>query len=237
VLRAFGPTTGQPDFGSQAFAEAFARAFLSWDSTARAQRAAALRRFSTRLADASEGLALRGRQTVRWTAIAGDELADSGRRVTVLVGTNRGVLALAVTVNHDHHGQFELVGPPAVVGMPAAGGDAADESRDPLDDPAVESTVNRALQNFLAGRRDALSADLAPGARVLMPRSSIGVASPLEMWWAERGAVVQVAVRARLREDGSELPLGYRIGVVRRAGRWFVSWIDDKQPLGSEVRR
>lgn len=226
------PGTAQDTTAQEAFAEAFARVYLSWDRNA-AARLTRLRRYSQRLADdlrSELGTSPTGEQDVTWTAVLRDEPAGRERRITILADTSNGQTALAVTVR-ERDGVLAVDGYPAIVGVPpASDGDADEPAREPIDDGELEAMATRALRNFLACRGDALTADLLPGAVAVLPASPMRVASAPELTWAQRGRSVDVVVRVRL-ASGGELNLAYELGVARQAGRWFVRWIED-QPMG-----
>lgn len=216
---------------SRTVAEAFARAYLSWDPKHPDTRIAAVRRFAPGLLDASSATGLvdvRSRQSVLWSNVAEDRPVAGGRRITVVLETTNGLTALVVSTALTSTGEVIITGYPAIVGAPPVAGPPVDPSGDTVDDAALEATVTRAIGNFLARRRGDLAADLRPGSLVIVPEEGLRLRSVDEMTWRSRGREVSVLVRARL-PQGGELELGYSVGVVRQAGRWFVSWIGDQQ--------
>jgi hypothetical protein len=227
------PTTEFSRAREQAFAEAFARAYLSWDDRDPGTRIAELRRFSRKLAEEvrSESDAPDGRQTVAWTAVSRDEAAaGGGRRITVLADTSNGPLALAVTLRAERTAAPRIVGFPAIVGIPPAVEEPDDSDSDPVNDGALGTMAIRALRNFLAGRRDGLAADLMPGSVVVVPEIEMRLLSVEELTWSQRGRAIYAVARVGLGTGGG-LTLGYEIGVAREANRWFVRWIET-QPTG-----
>jgi hypothetical protein len=81
------------------------------------------------------------------------------------------------------------------------------------------------VRNYVAARRDALAADLLPGALAVVPDVAMRATTIEEMTWSLPGRAIDVVVRARL-STGGELALAYELGVVRQASRWFVRWIE-----------
>jgi hypothetical protein len=213
------------DLSREAFAEAFARAYLTWDATRPTAYDAAVGRFAPGLVDdQAVVLPARGHQWVVWSTVAADEPTWQGRLVTVAALTNYGTVRLAVAVGH-RDGGFYVMRAPAVIG--GAGGLSAPAApdQDPVQDAALGAVVGRALNNYLAGRRDALTADLAPGSVVAVPDEPLRLAGTEQLTWAARGREVDATVRA-VPSAGGELTLAYAVGVVREAGRWFVRWIE-----------
>src|SRR4051812_32779658 len=114
------PLAIQDDRPAEAFAEAFARAYLTWDAADPERHRAELTPFLPRDFDPDAGLEIpqAGRQTVRWTAVSGDVRSVGGRLVTVLAETSNGPLRLDIEVVRDRRGFISLGGYPAVVGPP-----------------------------------------------------------------------------------------------------------------------
>lgn len=222
-------TADSPSRAPEALAEAFARAYLTWDPAHLPTHDAEVRRFAPGLVgdDQSAPRPPADRQVVRWSSVADDRAAPLGRRITVVTETNHGPIALAVTIVTDPQGRLRVSGPPAVVGSPPVSRDSLTPASETVEDAEVGATVSRALRNFLRGRRGDLDADLLPGAVVVLPDRSMRLAAIEEMTWTSRDRVVGVVVRADLPE-GSEMRLAYDVGVSRQAGRWFVRWIENQ---------
>ncbi|MFL5844343.1 MAG: conjugal transfer protein [Solirubrobacteraceae bacterium] len=211
-----------------AFAESFARAYLTWDPRKPEQRDLALEQFAPALADSGAPGPPRTEQQVAWSAVASDRPVRGGHRITVLADTTNGRVALVVTVAQDDRGSLAVREFPALVGWPATATAPDAPPPDAVDNDELDATVSRALRNFLAGRRDALAADLLPGAVIALPDQTLRMVAVEDLSWTSRRRGVAVVVRARL-SDGGELRLGYELGVAREAGRWFVRWIGTDQ--------
>lgn len=230
-------STSGADDEARALAEEFARAYLTWDASKPEQRVARLRRLAPELADDVDGssLALVGRQSVAWSAIAGDERSGDRRRVTVLVDTSNGVVSLGVPLVRGADGRMQIVDFPAVVAAPSVTTGGEPPVQAPVSDDDLVATATRALRSYLRRRADALSADLRPGAVVALPDTALKLAGIEELTWLEPDREVRVVLRARWRED-SELRLTYALGVARQAGRWFVTWIGTEHTSGGRSR-
>ena len=223
---------------AEAFAEAYARAYLTWDGRHTETRDIELRRFAPRTLTADTGISLRpaSRERALFTAVVADRPSSRGRQITVRAETTRGTTYLAVRVAEGAHGALSIASYPAIVGGPPLNTTIALESDDPVTDPALESTVRRALTNYLAGRRDGLSADLTPGAVAVVPAQPMAVRNVEQVSWLRLGRSTSVVLRAT-RPDGVELTLEYLLAVERRAGRWFVRSIDtEPAPQQKEQR-
>jgi hypothetical protein len=222
----------------RALAEAFARTFLAWDPAAAQARLRDLRRLAPGVVEELPDSAdePRDEQVVSWSAVAADEPTETGRRITVLTETTGGLVALVVLVSRGPDGLLAVDDLPAIVGPPATSGDVPARSDAPVSDEALDATVKRALRSYLGQRADALSADLVPGARVVVPEAPLRLAAFEDTTWAVEGREVRAVVRARSESNGAVLALAYRVGVVRQAGRWFVRWIGTQQSSGGRSR-
>jgi hypothetical protein len=229
-------TAARADDEARALAEAFARTFLARDSGAAESRLRDLRRLAPGLADGLTDSADQApsETSVVWSAVAADEGTETGRRITVLAATTSGLVSLVVSVSRGSDGALVVDDLPAVVGPPPTSSDVLARADVPVADEALEATVKRALRNFLGRRGDALSADLVPGARVVVPDAPLRLAA-IETSWTKEGREVRAVVRAEAEDTGS-LALAYRVGVVRQAGRWFVRWIGTQQSSGGRSR-
>lgn len=226
------------DDEARAVAEAFARTFLAWDPTAAQARLRDLRRLAPSIVEEFLDSAdeLRDEQVVSWSAIAADEPTETGRRITVLAATTSGLVSLVVSVSRGSDGSLAVDDLPAIVGPPATSRDVPARSDAPVADEALDATVRRALRSYLGRRADALSADLVPGARVVVPDAPLRLVALDDATWAIEGREVRAVVRARSENSGAVLALAYRVGVVRQAGRWFVRWIGTQQSSGGRSR-
>jgi hypothetical protein len=225
------------DDEARALAEEFARTYLTWDASKPEQRVARLRRLAPELADDAEGasLALIGRQSVKWSAIAGDERSGGRRRVTVLVDTSRGAVSLSVPFTRGTDGRLQIADYPALVAVPSVTAEQEAPVLSPVSDDELVATATRALRSYLQRRGDALSADLLPGAVVALPDAVTRLVAVDEVEWAVANRELRVGLRAGW-QDGGELRLTYALGVARQAGRWFVCWIGTEQTSGGRSR-
>ena len=217
-------TSARGDLGAQSFAEAFARAYLTWDGDAPERRDRALSQFG--LAPDALGVDVppRGRQTVSWTTVAA--LAhgrDGSGTATIAADTSNGPVHLAVNVGRDRRGRLFISSPPAIVGPPSVTTRPLERPDREVDD-AVAEIARRVVKNYLAREREDLAADLAPGAVVSLPETPLAAGSVDRITWSAPGRRVAVVVDAE-RRDGLRLRLRYELAVVRRAGRWLVKTV------------
>lgn len=216
------PTTPPADLQSQALAEAFARAYLTWDGGHAPE--SELGRFGTTVEppDVPAGV----RQTIRWTGVAHVARTSRDRLVvTIFADTSAGPYSLAVPVGRGPHGTRRIAGPPAIVGaVPIAlGGEDRSAERE-VEDRALIAVVRRTLRNYLAADGADLAADLDRAAVVVTPDAPLVLRAIDPPTWAATGRRVAVTARARTRA-GAELTLRYELAVVRRAGRWLVQTV------------
>lgn len=221
----------------RALAEAFARTFLTRDSATAESRHRDLRRLAPAIADQlpDSSKEPHSKTAVLWSAVAAEERTETGRRITVLTATSGGLVSLVVPVARGSDGALVVDDLPAIVGPPATSSDVPARSDAPVADEALEATVRRALRSYLRRRGDALSADLVPGARVVVPDAPLRLRAVDEMTWATEGREVRAVIRADAEGSGA-LALAYRVGVVRQAGRWFVRWVGTQQSSGGRSR-
>lgn len=210
-----------PDLRAGAFAEAFARAYLTWDPDRPEQREQRLAHFLSRQVDVDAGMAPAGgsAQYVNWTAVVAERRIGARTTIVVAVETNGDVLHLAVPVERDERGFLGVVMYPALVGAPATSPDLSAPTEQDVDDPELRAVSERAVRNYLGGERRNLAADLADGAVVAMPSRRLTVDSVESITWAP-GRRVAVQVRAS-DMDGAIWTLRYELAVVRRE-RWYV---------------
>jgi len=219
VKRASG---GRSDLQAQAFAESFARAYLSWDAAHPERREAALRRYFSDAVDPAAGVSTpaRGGREVTWTTVTGDaSIGADGHVVTVAAGTDRATQYLAVPVHRDDRGFLYVASYPALVGGPVAAVHAELANEPELGDGSLRGVVARALSNYLAREVRNLRADLDPAAVVSLPPQELRLDSVEAMSRARPGWVAaQVVVTD---PQGVELTLRYEVEVVQR-DRWYV---------------
>jgi hypothetical protein len=213
-----------PDLGAHAFAEDFARTYLTWDARKSQAYERAVTRFLAADVDPAAGLVLphAGSQRVLWSAVVGERRSARGRRiVTIAADTNHGRVHLAVSVGRDQRGMLFVTAPPAIVGPPATTTKASAGPEDEVEDRALRAVAARVVRNFLAGERDDLAADLDPSAVISLPEQRLTVRSTDAVIWVAKPRRVAVAVTASER-GGPRLALRYELAVLRRGGRWLV---------------
>ena len=209
------------DLGAEAFAEGFARAYLSFDAARPELRERELAGYLSDDLEPDGGYSpASGARSVSWTAAAGVRIRGSRRTVTVAAQTSAGLVHLAVPVERDGRGFLYVAGYPALVGPPATNTAAGVPSEDEVEDAGLRVVVERAVRNYLAGDKNDLLADLAPDAVVSLPSQRLEVSSIAELTWAEPGRMVAVLVEAEDAE-GSSWTLRYELG-VRKRDRWYV---------------
>ena len=212
------------DLAAQAFAEGFARAYLTWDAGQPDAHERAVAPFLAADVDPAAGLIVprAGSQHVLWSGVAAERRAARGRRiVTISADTNRGRVHLAVSVGRDRRGLLFVSAPPAIVGPLATTTKASAGPEDEVEDRPLRTVAARVVRNFLAGERDDLAADLDPRAVVSLPEQRLTVRSTDAVTWVAKPRRVAVAVTANER-GGPRLALRYELAVLRRGGRWLV---------------
>jgi hypothetical protein len=209
--------SGDPEV--EAFAEAFARTYLTWDPADSERRERQLARFLSRDVDPDAGMAPDGEQHVNWTAVASERRTGSRTTVVVAAEVNGEALHLAVPVERDERGFLAVAAYPALVGGPATDrGITAPAERD-VEDPELRAVSERAVRNYLAGESRNLAADLADDATVALPARRLAVEAVESITWS-RGHRVAVQVRAT-EARAATWTLRYELAVVRRE-RWYV---------------
>lgn len=210
-----------PDLRAGAFAEAFARAYLTWEPDHPDSREQRLARFLSHEVDIDAGMTpdARRAQRVGWTAVAAERRGGSRTTVVVAVEANAKLIYLAVPVERDERGLLAVATYPALVGAPASDPDISAPSEQDVDDPELRAVSERAVRNYLAGQRRNLVADLADGAIVALPSKRLTVEGVDSITWA---AGRRVAVQVSAGDAGSATwTLRYELTVVRRE-RWYV---------------
>jgi hypothetical protein len=220
------PAVGVREIAEQGFAQAFARAYLSWDARHPDQHQRQVAAFLSAALDGDGGLQMpsRGRQQVLWTAAIQDEPDAHGDRViTVAAQTTRELLHLAVPVHRTQRGFLVVPRYPALVGPPVSDPSAAPAEERDVSDGALRAVAQRAVTNYLAGERTNLLADLDPAAIVSLPTTVLDVRSVRSITKAARDRVA-VEVTA---DDGNGIQwtLRYELTVVHRQ-RWYVRAIE-----------
>jgi hypothetical protein len=158
-----------------------------------------------------------------------------GRVVVTVSCELRDARTLYLTVPIARHGSGEaaVLGAPSIVAMPAPAGADPERPR-PIagsEAGAISELVAKFIPAYLSsGDSRELSYLLAPGAEVVPLGGQIELVSigKVEQLGAGEGAGRDLLVSARVREPvgGATYPLGYRLEVRRRAGRWYVSAVE-----------
>ncbi|MGH2945751.1 MAG: conjugal transfer protein, partial [Solirubrobacteraceae bacterium] len=220
------PAAGVRDITEQGFAQAFARAYLSWDARRPDQHQRQVAAFLSAALDGDGGLQMppRGRQQVLWSAAVQDQTDAHGDRViTVAVQTTRQLLYLAVPVHRTRRGFLVVPRYPALVGPPVSDPGAAPAEERDVGDGALRAVAQRAVTNYLAGQRTNLLADLDPAAVVSLPTTVLDVRSVRSI---TKAAGDRVAVEVAAADDaGIQWTLRYELTVVHR-DRWYVRAIE-----------
>ena len=212
------------DQGAELFAESFARAYLTWDSTSQTAREAALSMYLSTTLNQDAGVQPVGSETVSWTAIAGEQGEGSQTLVTVAADTSSGLTYLSVPVARDSHGFLFVPSYPALVGPPATDTSASLPTQQQVTTQALQTVVGRAVTNYLAGNQDNLLADLTPSAVVSLPVRRMTVTQVQPATWIVPGQRVAVEVTAA-DSLGNTMTLTYQVGVQKQE-RWYVQSIE-----------
>jgi hypothetical protein len=220
------PAAGVREITEQGFAQAFARAYLSWDERRPDQHQRQVAAFLSTALDGDGGLQMppRGRQQVLWSAAIQDQPDAHGDRViTVAAQTTRQLLYLAVAVHRTTRGFLVVPRYPALVGPPVSDPGAAPAEERDVSDGALRAVAQRAVTNYLAGQRTNLLAALDPAAVVSLPTTVLEVRSVRSI---TKAAGDRVAVEVSAADDaGIQWTLRYELRVVHR-DRWYVRAIE-----------
>jgi hypothetical protein len=210
------------DLGAQSFAEAFTRAYLTWDSTHPERHEREVGAFTSQALEPGAGLSVpaRGVQRVLWTATVRDQAVSSARHlITVAAETSTGqAYYVSVSVERDRRGLMAVSRYPALVGAAPV-----DLRTDPVDEPEVEdgglrTVLRRAIANYLGREGGNLRADLDPEAVVALPTTRLRLASIDSITWFRPA---RVAVELGAEGGGTSWTLRYELAVVKR-DRWYV---------------
>ena len=230
-LEAPAPVT---DLGVSAFAEAFARAYLSYRGDDPAAHERAVAAFTTGDLDPGAGLEppVKGSRRVTWTAAILSSPAGLRRwRVTVavaLAGEGMGLRYLSVPVARDRAGGLVVDDYPALVGPPARADAGAPADAGELTDQALADVATRALGNYLRGAAGNLRADLLPGAQLTTPSPPLRLLAVEALAWREPGRLLAATVSAQ-DPGGARMRLRFLLSVEHR-DRWYLRAIDDPAP-------
>jgi len=214
------------DITAQGFAQAFARAYLSWDARHPEQHQRQVTPFLSGSLDGDGGLQIppHGRQQVLWSTAIQDQADARGEHViTVAAQTTSQLLYLAVPVQRTGRGFLVVPQYPSLVGPPVSDPGVAPAEEPDVSDDGLRAVAQRAVTNYLAGERTNLLADLDPGAVVSLPTAVLDVRSVRGI---TRAAADRVAVEVSAADStGTQWTLRYELTVVHR-DRWYVRAIE-----------
>jgi Conjugative transposon protein TcpC len=226
AIRVVSSSSSPPDPGAASYAALFARRYLTWNAVEPEASRRALEAFAQPGMEPEAGLRppSSGQQRVEWAEVVQEREPVPGERVyTVAAQTSTaGLVYLTVGVAREPDGSLALAGYPAFVGAPAIGQAQAQAHLREVQEPALQTVVERALRNYLAGSESELEADLASGARVSLPHIGLSMQSLQRLDWAAGAGAVLAVVQA---EDGrgEQYTLAYELDVNRAQGRWEVA--------------
>src|SRR3954470_15730691 len=220
------PARDARDITAQGFAQAFARAYLSWDARDAEQHQRQVAPFLSGSLDGDGGLQVpaHGRQQVLWsTAIQDQPDARRDRVITVAVQTTREVLYVAVAVHGTDRGFLVVRQYPSLVGPPVSDRAVAPAEEPDVTDGGLRAVAQRGINKYLGGERTNLFADLDAGAVVSLPTATLHVRSVRSITWAARDRVAVEVSGADA--TGTQWTLRYELAVVHR-DRWYVRTIE-----------
>ncbi len=228
--------TGADPAARDAFAQAFARAYLSFDNTDVPAHDRAVDGFlapGTQL-DGSVQPASGQVQRVAWTAVAAHlpDPAEGGGLVVVAVALDgqTPLRYLAVPVASSRDGALAVNGPPALVSPPPRDERPAPGPGYEVDDGGLRTVAIRGLAAYLRASAGDLAADLTPGTRTTVPAAPMALTDAQDVTWTGPGAV---AVLATVRDGaGATYELRYRLAMEHRE-RWFISAIGPPNSKGA----
>jgi hypothetical protein len=214
------------DLASAGYAALFARRYLTWNASEPEVSRRALEPFTGTGMESAAGLRLpaSGQQRVEWAEVVQEREPAPGQHVyTVAAQTDAaGLEYLTVGVARAPDGNLRLSGYPAFVGAPAASTAQAPARLREVQEPALQTVVERALRNYLAGSESELAADLTPGARVSLPRLGLSLQALQHLDWAPGAGAVLAVVQAA-GGDGEQYTLAYELDVAHVQGRWEIA--------------
>ena len=213
-----------PTVATTAFAESFARAYLTWPADgSRDVREQQLAPFLSRSLSADAGVRPGSgvTQSVQWArSVTARSNPGGPTMVTVAAQTSAGLVYLAVPVATSAAGFLSVVSYPSIVGGPAVDHSLSRAVEDRVEDDALTVVVRRALGNYLGGSDGNLRADLAPDAVISLPGQRLTVASVDPPTWVVVGRRVATEVTAT-DDRSTTYTLRYELDVERR-DRWYV---------------
>lgn len=217
----------RPHGEEDSLAEAFTRAYLSFDADRPEAHARAVAALAPDL-EQGGGLVLpsAGSSHVSWTAPVAFARTDADRAiVTVALATGTGVdlryLAVPVT---RRAGALTVEDYPSFVGAPSRAPRRPEREEVEVADPALRAVAERFTANYLRGARQNAAADLAPGARLSLPRHPLVLDEVLGVTELPGGRIAVLLTASALEQDLGHT-LRYELAVVRR-DRWYVAAVN-----------
>jgi hypothetical protein len=209
------------DLAGQSFAEAFTRAYLTWDSSHPERHEKQVGAFTSEALELGAGLSVppRGAQLVAWTAATADQAVSPTRRlITVAAQTTRHTYYVSVSVQRDRRGFMAVSRYPALVGAQPLDTNAGPAEELEVEDGQLRTVARRAITNYLNREGTNLRADLDPKAVVALPATRLKVTSIGSITGARPG---RIAIELKAEGDGATWTLRYELDVVKR-DRWYV---------------
>jgi hypothetical protein len=216
------------DLGAEGYAVEFARRYLTWTASEPLASARSLESFAGPQMEAAAGLQIppTGEEQVRWAEVVQAREPVAGVHVYTVSAetTTEGQRYLTVSVERTASGSLALAGYPSFVGAPARSSAVSFPRLRPVDDPALEEVVRRALSNYLSDSPVELAADLTEGAQVVPPSPGLRLLSIERQQWAPGGGAVLAVLQAADRL-GARYTLAYEVDAALTQGRWEISAI------------
>lgn len=227
VQRVYGPSSN--DVGEEGFAEAFARAYLSWSESQDIEGYDhSLAAYNSQFAEDAGAQPPNGPQQVIWSRVVENEPSTlKGSRIVTVelqLGPGNRTCYLAVPVNRAQDGALAVTTWPSFVGAPAVQAAPTAPELSTVTEPNLITVVTRAITNYLAGDHSDLEADLAPGAQITYPVQQLAVSGPPVSVQSTGPGGVLVTVRAT-DAQGASYTLAYEMG-VELTERWYVDSIE-----------
>jgi conjugative transposon protein TcpC len=213
---------GEIDYAEQSFAIAFARAYLTFDSSRPEAHEAALAPFVSSALESNGGFnpPRVGSQRVDWADVAQVQHPLAGGEIVTVaatLNTARAPVYLSVPVRRVSDKAIALAGYPSFVGPPLSSSPDPDEGdREAVSDGEVTRLVKRALANYLAGNAEDLAADLAQAATVTLPSNPLRLRGVEELVWVKgSGGGATLATVSAADGRGGTYTLRYEVGLHR----------------------
>jgi hypothetical protein len=227
IQRVYEPASN--DVGEEGFAEAFARAYLSWSGSQDIEAYdRSLAAYNPQFAEDAGVQPPNSPQQVTWSRVVQNDPSalKSSRIVTVELQLSPGdrTCYLAIPINRAQDGALAITTWPSFVGAPAVQAAPAPPDLATVTEPNLITVVTRAITNYLAGDQSDLEADLTPGVQVTYPMQQLAISGPPVSVQSTGPGGVLVTVRAT-DAQGASYTLSYEMG-VELTERWYVDSIE-----------